>query len=162
MTAASKRKPGPLARSVRDRIIDSVLLIPFSSCWHWGMHVNRYGYGHIGMPRISGHPKTVRAHRASYECFIGPIPNGMVVHHKCHVRDCVNPDHLEAVTCRDNLMESGLVLSSINERKTVCKRGHSLDGENLRLSLSKRGISRKCRACQSILNRRASVQSISR
>jgi hypothetical protein len=37
------------------------------------------------------------AHRVAYEFVKGPIPEGMELHHKCRIRDCVNPDHLEPI-----------------------------------------------------------------
>ena len=45
---------------------------------------------------------TKKAHRVSYEMAQGAIPQGMHVRHKCDVRLCVNPDHLELGTAKDN------------------------------------------------------------
>ena len=42
--------------------------------------------------------KTRFAHIVAYEVAKGPIPHGMEIDHKCRMRCCVNPDHLEAVT----------------------------------------------------------------
>lgn len=66
-------------------------------CWIWQLAVAPNGYGHI-------HGKNAKlAHRAYYEMHKGPIPSGLVVHHKCGVKSCVNPDHLEAVTQSENI-----------------------------------------------------------
>lgn len=55
------------------------------------------GYGKIALP--TGGPKRyAMAHRFFYELVKGPIPEGMELHHKCRVRHCVNPDHLEPVS----------------------------------------------------------------
>lgn len=58
-------------------------------CWEWLGARNHLGYGrHCGN----------QAHRLSYTAFVGPIRKGLVVHHKCRHPECVNPDHLSAVT----------------------------------------------------------------
>jgi hypothetical protein len=66
-------------------------------CWIWsGTTSNGYGRLYVG-------PKTEFAHRWSHENFIGPIPPGYQVDHKCRETLCVNPDHLEAVSPSENL-----------------------------------------------------------
>lgn len=42
------------------------------------------------------------AHQVSYILFKGPIPKGLVVRHLCHHTYCVNPDHLEVGTNKQN------------------------------------------------------------
>ncbi|MFB8182628.1 HNH endonuclease signature motif containing protein [Streptomyces sp. NPDC055966] len=70
------------------------------SCWLWIAGINRHtGYGRFGLR----HGQMVDAHRYAYEIANGPIPEKHDVHHTCHVRHCVNPSHLEAVTRSENL-----------------------------------------------------------
>ena len=68
------------------------------TCWLWsGKCLVSGGYGVL---RVNG--KDTRAHRFSYELHNGPIPDGLVIDHMCHVTNCVNPDHLRAVTNKQN------------------------------------------------------------
>jgi hypothetical protein len=59
-----------------------------SACWLYEGHIDRNGYG-----KLTGG----WAHRAYYEWFVGPIPDGHHVHHLCGVPRCVNPEHLVVV-----------------------------------------------------------------
>lgn len=70
-----------------------------SGCWEWN-----------GPRAKTGHPygrttyKSVpwAAHRLAYSKWVGPIPEGLVVRHKCDNPPCINPDHLEIGTQADN------------------------------------------------------------
>ena len=68
-------------------------------CWSWTGSKDE-GYGRFG---VDG--RTVRAHRFSYELHHGPIPDGMVVMHKCDNPQCTNPGHLELGTLHDNALD---------------------------------------------------------
>lgn len=67
-------------------------------CWEWAGFVRGDGYGSL---RVGG--KGVMAHRFSYERFVGPIPEGHLIDHRCHNKACVNPMHLRAVGHRLNI-----------------------------------------------------------
>ena len=115
---------------------------PNSGCWLWLGKINNQGYGWAG--------KRGSAHRALYIALRGPIPNGLILDHKCRVRCCVNPDHLEAVTDRENVAR-GFSPSAVNARKTHCIRGHELAGDNL---YRMPDGDRACRACRNEASRR--------
>jgi len=67
-------------------------------CWKWTGKIHKTtGYGN---KTLGG--KTVLAHRWVYTIFNGYITDGMVIDHKCGVRSCVNPSHLEEVTQQEN------------------------------------------------------------
>ena len=74
-----------------------------SGCWLWTNHVNRGGYG-MATAR-TGRENTVVAHRLAYEAWVGPISEALIIHHKCHTRKCINPDHLQAITSKENTAE---------------------------------------------------------
>ena len=111
------------------------------TCWIWLGQKIPEGYGNIG----TRDHKHVLVHRLSYELHKGPIPDGLVIDHLCRTPACVNPDHLEAVTQRDNIIR-GKSPSSQNSIATHCKRGHLFDEANTRWI--KNRTERVCRACQ--------------
>jgi hypothetical protein len=116
---ASRRGVGkPLA----ERIERFTVPEPNTGCWLWGGTVDTKGYGQL---HVGG--RLLRAHRVSYELNKGAIPAGLELDHKCRVRRCVNPEHLEPVTHRENLRRGGLL-----RRRESCKNGHPLTPENLR------------------------------
>lgn len=83
-------------RLLEKRIVDD------TGCWLWTGGRSAQGYG---MMRDVELQRTDYAHRISYRTFVGDIDDALVVHHKCNVRACINPDHLQAVTQIDNLAE---------------------------------------------------------
>ena len=106
-------------------------------CWLWGGQINDHGYGLFRAGRV------YRAHRWSYEHLVGPIPEGLVLDHLCRVRNCVNPDHLEPVTHRENVLR-GVGPTAANAAKTECRKGHALVGDNVR---QRPTGCRECRTC---------------
>lgn len=111
-------------------------------CWEWTGHRSRTGYGAIAMPRREGKTNIAKAHRVSYELFVGPIPDGLVIDHLCRNRACVRPDHMEPVTAGVNALR-GDTVTAANSAKTHCERGHPFDDANtIRI-----GRTRRCRTC---------------
>lgn len=79
--------------------------------WLWTGSVNTDGYGRlrpVGLEEL--------AHVFSYKWFVGPIPEGREIDHLCRVRLCTCPDHLEAVTHRENT----------TRRDMYCRKGHMM------------------------------------
>jgi HNH endonuclease len=133
-----------------DRYNHFALPEPNSGCFIWMGNISWNGYGTLKIGyKKEGNRKTEWAHRAAYEYFVGPIPEGMDLDHKCRMRCCVNPDHLEPVTRVENTRRGNLfsVLKARAALQTHCKRGHALSGSNLRIST---GGSRLCRTCRTM------------
>jgi hypothetical protein len=107
-------------------------------CWEWAGKANSGGYGVMVI-----NYKTYIAHRLVFSIFNGSLNPSLVIDHICRNRKCVNPDHLEQVTSKENLARSPLVSYSVMANKKFCKRGHEFNKENT--FYRKRG--RACRAC---------------
>lgn len=127
----------------QDKIRAGVKEDPVTGCWIWTGKL-RKGYG-----QFRGRP----AHRVSYEAFVGPIPEGLVIDHLCRNRACVRPDpkHLEPVTARENDRRARAYVQKYpgeqvhNQAKRWCKHGHEYTVKNT--GFDKLG-KRFCRACR--------------
>jgi len=69
------------------------------ACWIWTASRQTAGYGRIGTGVGKG---MVLAHRLVFELYNGPLEPRDLVDHRCHNRQCVNPEHLRAVTVKQN------------------------------------------------------------
>lgn len=116
---------------VKERLLKHIN-ITNTGCWEWAACTHRTGYGKVNVDH-----KTSLAHRVSYQEFIGPIPEGLDIDHLCRNRKCINPDHLEPVTRRENLARGAGQCSS------HCKKGHEFTLENTRIYRN----TRRCRIC---------------
>jgi hypothetical protein len=104
-------------------------------CWLWTACTSE-GYGRIWL-----NGRLAMAHRVVYEYYKGPITEA-TLDHLCRNRLCVKPSHLEPVSHRINLLR-GVGVTARNSKKTHCKNGHELSGDNLLISRGKR----VCRIC---------------
>ena len=109
------------------------------TCWLWTGALFHNGYGIFTRAgRVN-----VRAHRYSYELRHGPIADGLTIDHLCRTRSCVNPDHLEPVSLRENILR-GDGPAARHAVQTHCLRGHEFTPENTRVAQGRR----HCRACE--------------
>jgi len=110
---------------------------PVGDCIVWQGALDRDGYG-----LVSVNDHTRRAHRVAYDREVGPIPPRLTIDHLCRNRACVNVEHMEPVTVRENVLR-GFGPPGMNARKTHCSKGHAFTEANTYLY---RG-SRHCRPC---------------
>lgn len=115
-------------------------VIQENGCWDWVGTVNPSGYG--AWPIKKG--ESAAAHRILYKRAKGVIPLGLQLDHLCRNRKCVNPDHLEPVTCRMNILR-GQGYAAQNARKVECGRGHPFTPENTITDIKRN--ERRCRIC---------------
>lgn len=121
-----------------------------AECWPWGGAMHPDGYG---ISRTEG-GGTSAVHRLAYTYGIGPIPEGLLVDHRCHTPDCdlgkhcphrrcCNPTHLKAVSAAENSAPDRAVRFR-GDRVSACPRGHEYTPENTRRD---RNGERHCREC---------------
>ncbi len=112
-----------------------------ATCWNW-IGTPSAAYGQV---MISG--RRLLAHRLSFELHHGPVPAGLYVDHICRNKRCVNPNHLRAVTPRQNVFENSISPIIALSAQTHCKRGHPLSGINLVFAPE-----RVCRLCRNAIS----------
>lgn len=109
-------------------------------CWLWTGGKTGGEWGRYGAFQVNG--RQTKTHRFAYELLVGPVPEGLELDHLCRVTLCCNPEHLEAVTHRENLLR-GVAPCAVHAKKTHCPQGHPYDKVNTRIY---KGM-RTCRVC---------------
>lgn len=110
----------PRNTTVIDRFWRRVIIQP-SGCWEWQGFLQN-GYGFFWM-----NGRSMRPQRFSFTYFTSKVvPSGFDLDHLCRNRKCVNPNHLEIVTRRENLRRG-----SPKRLYGTCWRGHLLGKNNI-------------------------------
>lgn len=101
-------------------------------CWAWTHTLTHKGYASFGVEGVAN-----SGHRYSYILNVGPIPDSLEIDHLCRNRACVNPEHLEAVTHRENLLRVA--------RNTHCGYGHEMSPETTYINSKGSRVCSQCR-----------------
>jgi hypothetical protein len=126
-----------------ERFVNKFTIVS-GGCWSW-KKPNENGYG-----RFYLHGRDQPAHRLSYQLVNGNINIHLPIDHLCRNRDCVNPNHLEQVSFRENMVRSPNHIGNDNRAKTHCKRGHEYNVRNT--YITPKGF-RDCRVCRTTMMR---------
>lgn len=126
---------------LRNKLMDSYAVDTQTGCWNWRLGTTDKGYGQLGCSS-NGKCYSYLAHRLMYEATREPIPTELVIDHLCRNHRCVNPEHLEVVTVKENNLR-GYAPPAIEARKTHCKHGHLFPRPS-------NGIYRRCSECEQI------------
>ena len=144
------RQPVQIA-DFRARIEARSVPVPESGCWLWLMARDPDGYGIYTVPAIGEQ----RAHRISYMAFVGPIPDGLQIRHKCDTPACVNPFHLcvgDHLANMDDMRRKNRAARGLSPSdKDECVNGHALNAENL---VWRKGC-KSCRRCENARSRKS-------
>lgn len=81
--------------SIHDRFLAKIT--KSDTCWLWTAAKDDDGYGFFKIADVQ-----YRAHRVAYALYVGAIPDGLEVDHRCHTTSCVNPGHLRLATGKQN------------------------------------------------------------
>ena len=101
---------------------------------------NGEGYGQKTI-RLDGKQHNFKVHRLMYESILGVIPDGLVLDHLCKTTSCINPEHLEPVSVKENVRRGKLVTK-------YCSKGHEYTPDSTHYTPHKNGyMTKKCREC---------------
>ncbi len=90
-----------------------------NGCWLWTRGLTSHGYAEIWIDK-----KRYKVHRYMYEQKYGKMEAGLVCDHLCRVRHCINPDHIEQVTIKENVLRGVGVTSRYGVRQRAIIRGN--------------------------------------
>lgn len=117
--------------------------------WFWTGSMTFDGYGIVVIDN-----KKWRVHRLVYLKLVGPIPKGYDIDHiqeggLCGIRICCKPEHLRAVTHRENIKGSTNHVAARMDL-THCSKGHKFTKKN---TIRRQNGTRLCRTCKNARER---------
>lgn len=94
--------PQPLQHT-HEQLAACIWQVTSQGCWLWAGPYTPEGYGYVSCePTPYGLPQVVGIHRYMTDILVGDIPYGYHVHHRCYVKHCWNPIHLEMLTPQEH------------------------------------------------------------
>lgn len=132
-----------MTKPVWERLFNRVDRSAAGGCWEWTGAL-RNGYGVISAGAAGA--GTLYTHRVAYELRMGALPpKGWDLDHRCRNTRCCNPDHLQAVPHRVNVLR-GTSSGARVQRTGMCAKGlHEFAGSNI---VTYGNGDRTCRACR--------------
>lgn len=148
MSVSTLHRPRSRART-RAQVIDKIAAnfeVSDEGCWLWTGNLTNVGYAKMTWKPagevIGG------GHRVVLHAIGQPVSRELDVDHLCRNRACINPDHLEPVTRRTNILRSPIAPAAVNALKTHCPQGHPYDEVNTYVQRFANGnTGRICRTC---------------
>lgn len=128
-----------LQRYVEERSIP----VPEAGCWLWLLSIGSHGYGQATAPWA----RVDVAHRVAYRAFIGEIPEGMLVQHRCDERTCVAPHHLVLGTDATNAVDKqrkGRAAKRLSSERVALIRERASTGTPIRQLAREMSVSQRC------------------
>lgn len=120
-----------------------------SDCWLWTGGVVSSGYGLFSLSGLTA-SGGAGAHRVAYLLAVGPIEDGLEVHHKCGVKLCCNPAHLETLSRSSHIDKTPGCVGYINRERaadTHCVHGHEYTPDNIGYRNTADSTGRYCKLC---------------
>lgn len=118
----TKEIPADVAEHLGALILSTAKTSP-DGCILRTVQLDHYGYSQILTRGSASARSKFFAHRVVWTFLRGPIPDGLTIDHLCRVRNCMNVEHMEVVTLRENQRRSDNA-SSRARRLERCQRGH--------------------------------------
>lgn len=125
-----------------ERFKSFIVADPANGC-HCFTRLSKHGYGMFSVNR-----RHVHAHRWLWEFVHGVLPRHIDIDHLCRNRSCVNLEHLEPVTRKENIRRGigPMLIRLRNAERTHCKHGHAFTPENTYIR-KRPGGGRHCVMC---------------